>query len=301
MDTTVIEREVLVESVDITGDVPIEADEVSSEVPILAGREMYKGDKGESAYELAVKNGFKGSEEEWLESLNGKNGRDGVDGKDGIDGRDGYTPQKNIDYFDGKDGKDGVDGKDGSPGKDGRDGSDGAPGKDGEPGYTPRKGTDYFTEADKAELVDEVLAEIEIPEGEGGKVDDVQVNGASVVDENGVATIPIASTTGGVGLVRLGKSANGYICMGSSNGSTYLLYPVASANGFKDRKSQGSQYSGVVNSANIDLAVKYAMTDGKGTAWTEAEQKAARERMGVASLQEVLEALPIYEGEVESV
>lgn len=33
--------------------------------------------KGESAYELAVKNGFTGSEEEWLESLKGEQGDDG--------------------------------------------------------------------------------------------------------------------------------------------------------------------------------------------------------------------------------
>jgi len=54
--------------------------------------------KGESAYEIAIRNGFSGSEVEWLESLKGKNGVDGKDGKDGVDG---------------KDGKDGVDGKDG--------------------------------------------------------------------------------------------------------------------------------------------------------------------------------------------
>lgn len=31
----------------------------------------FKGDKGDSAYEIAVKNGFKGTEEEWLASLKG--------------------------------------------------------------------------------------------------------------------------------------------------------------------------------------------------------------------------------------
>lgn len=56
---------------------------------------------GESAYEIAVEHGFNGSEAAWLESLkgaDGQNGRDGLDGKDGRDGRDG------------KDGKDGQDG-----------------------------------------------------------------------------------------------------------------------------------------------------------------------------------------------
>lgn len=56
------------------------------------------GENGLSAYEIAQKNGFSGSEEEWLLSLVGQNG---------------------------KDGKDGQDGQAGAPGKDGRDGEDG--------------------------------------------------------------------------------------------------------------------------------------------------------------------------------
>lgn len=39
---------------------------------------------GKSAYEVAVDNGFEGSEDEWLESLKGENGKDGSNGKDGI-------------------------------------------------------------------------------------------------------------------------------------------------------------------------------------------------------------------------
>ena len=34
-----------------------------------------------NAYDIAVKNGFQGTEKEWLLSLNGKNGKDGEDGK----------------------------------------------------------------------------------------------------------------------------------------------------------------------------------------------------------------------------
>lgn len=82
---------------------------------------------GKSAYELAVENGFKGTEAEWLASLHAE---------DGKDGKDGYTPVKNVDYFDGRDGEDGKD------------------------GYTPIKGTDYWTDADKAEIVAEVLANL---------------------------------------------------------------------------------------------------------------------------------------------
>lgn len=38
------------------------------------------GADGKSAYEIAVDNGFEGTEQEWLESLKGKDGTDGTDG-----------------------------------------------------------------------------------------------------------------------------------------------------------------------------------------------------------------------------
>lgn len=60
-------------------------------------------DNGLSAYEIAVKNGYVGTEQEWLESLKGADGANGVDGKDGKDGKDGV------------DGTDGANGKDGEP------------------------------------------------------------------------------------------------------------------------------------------------------------------------------------------
>ncbi len=47
---------------------------------------------GESAYDIAVKNGFQGTEQEWLESLKGEDGKDGKDGKDGETSADGMTP-----------------------------------------------------------------------------------------------------------------------------------------------------------------------------------------------------------------
>ena len=59
------------------------------------------GADGLSAYEIAVKNGFQGTEIEWLASLHGKDGEDGKNGEDGKDGENG---------------KDGTDGEDGSNG-----------------------------------------------------------------------------------------------------------------------------------------------------------------------------------------
>jgi hypothetical protein len=55
-----------------------------------------KGDRGESAYQVAVRNGFTGNEAQWLLSLKG------TDGHTPDDGTDGITPVKNVDYFDGR-------------------------------------------------------------------------------------------------------------------------------------------------------------------------------------------------------
>ena len=43
---------------------------------------------GLSAYEIAVRNGYQGTEAEWLASLKGDKGEDGKDGKDGLSGED---------------------------------------------------------------------------------------------------------------------------------------------------------------------------------------------------------------------
>lgn len=66
-----------------------------------------RGEKGYSAYEVAVKNGYTGTETEWLATLKGEKGEKGEPGVNGTDGKPG------------KDGVDGNNGADGKPGKDG--------------------------------------------------------------------------------------------------------------------------------------------------------------------------------------
>ena len=52
--------------------------------------------------------------------------------------------------------------KDGKDGKDGQDGAPGTPGKNGADGKTPVRGTDYWTNADKKEIVDDVIESVPI-------------------------------------------------------------------------------------------------------------------------------------------
>ena len=124
---------------------------------------------GASAYEIAVKHGYNGTEAEWVNSHFGRNGLtprivDGVwwIGTEntgvkaiGYDGKDGIIPHikdnnwwigdhdtgVRAEGYDGKDGKDGTDGKDGKDGIDGVDGKNGSNGKDG---LTPYIKDDYW-------------------------------------------------------------------------------------------------------------------------------------------------------------
>lgn len=58
-----------------------------------------KGEDGKSAYQIALDEGFEGSEADWLASLKGTDGRNGIDGINGTNGKDGKTPVKGVDYF----------------------------------------------------------------------------------------------------------------------------------------------------------------------------------------------------------
>lgn len=75
-----------------------------------------------SAYGIAQKHGFTGSEAEWLASLRGADGLNGANGKDGKDGKDGVN------------GKDGANGNDGAPGAQGERGPQGPQGETGPQG-----------------------------------------------------------------------------------------------------------------------------------------------------------------------
>ena len=105
--------------------------EVWKEAPIAitAGMNGKDGKDGKSAYQIAVENGFEGSETDWLASLKGADGRNGIDGKDGTNGTNG------------KDGKDGTNGKDGK---------------------TPIKGVDYFTQAEIQQIENNAAAKVDL-------------------------------------------------------------------------------------------------------------------------------------------
>lgn len=92
------------------------------------------GANGDSAYEVAVDNGFQGSEDEWLASLKGEPGEKGDPGQKGDPGEKGAPGEKGDPGDRGVPGEKGDTGAAGAAGPPGEKGAPGEKGDAGEPG-----------------------------------------------------------------------------------------------------------------------------------------------------------------------
>lgn len=122
--------------------------------------------------------------------------------------------------------------------------------------------------------------------GSDAAATDVRIAGKSITAD-GVADIPMASGNSDI-------SDNDSYGVVKSRGSIYGIYMhedgicTRSANNeFIDSRTN---HFCPITPAQVDYAVKAAMCDGKGAAWTAAEQAAARERMGLGNSLELIEA-----------
>ena len=98
----------------------ISADEVSvSEDGSAAASVGEDLPRGKSAYEVAVENGFNGTETEWLASLKGEPGAPGAPGKDGENGKTPYVGDNGNWYIGADDTGKPSRGAKGEPGQDG--------------------------------------------------------------------------------------------------------------------------------------------------------------------------------------
>lgn len=171
-----------------------------------------------------------------------------------------------------------FDGKDGAPGEKGEKGDPGEityvenPYDDMEikkeiaakVGYSEVVGNQLLMYADNTK--EKLLATLELPSG----VEDVQIDDESIV-KDGVAEIPIA-LAGKPGVI--GVPGNAY---GLGKDSSNNIRLVGLTNEEIDKRFYAKSLTGNA----LDYAVKSAMCDGKGAAWTAEEQAAARERIGI--------------------
>ena len=107
---------------------------------------------------------------------------------------------------------------------------------------------------------------------DGGSNLDVRIDEESIV-QDGVANIPIASH-GKPGVLSIPGEIYG---LGKDSTNNIRLF------GLNQTEINKRYYSKPLMGNMLDYAAKAAMCDGKGAAWTEDEQAAARERMGVIS------------------
>ena len=156
-----------------------------------------------SAYGIAQKHGFIGTEAEWLASLHGadgQNGRDGADGKNGADGKDGKDgaqgPQGEVGPRgeQGARGPQGERGERGEPGLQGPAGRDGMDGKDGKDGATLCYDLQYDAQTHVLQLLcnGEVVRSFDLTQHS-----DVQellgildADGANLLDADGALILP---------------------------------------------------------------------------------------------------------------
>lgn len=160
----------------------------------------------------------------------------------------------------------------GRPGRDGKDGAAGAKGDKGDPGEQGPKGDPGSDANVTAANVEAALGYV--------PVKDVQVDGSSVLVD-GVANVPVASKSN-AGAIKIGNG------LGIVNGAAYISDAYEGAMNLR----RGNI---AITPAVMDYAVKAAMCDGKGAAWTAAEQKAARERMGIDKAYELIEEITLAE------
>ena len=152
-------------------------------------------------------------------------------------------------------------------------GKNGEQGPKGDTGATGPQGTPGSDASVTAENIQSALGYT--------PVKDVQIAGSSVLD-GGVAKVPIAQTDApGVVSVPIPQDSG----IWNNNGSLRISYATDAE--ISDRTGTRK----AIVCANMDYAVKAAMCDGKGAAWTSAEQKAARERMGVDVVEAMAETI----------
>lgn len=168
---------------------------------------------GKSAYEIALQNGFEGTEEEWLESLKGEPGEkgekgdvgpagpqgpQGVAGPIGPQGIPGEKGEKGDPGAPGPQGEKGETGPQGPAGADGAPGKDGEPGKDGADGHSPSVAVSDIDGGHRVTITDKNGTQsFDVMDGAGSDVDISSIDPSKVVFPKG------ATTTYEIGKVKL--------------------------------------------------------------------------------------------------
>lgn len=162
----------------------------------------------------------------------------------------------------------------------GEPGAPGVPGEPGADGYSPianvtkNGGTATITVTDKNGTTTATVSDgAPGKDGSDASATNVRINGESITTD-GVADIPLSKyNKPGVCGIGTGLQVNTF-------GVASIINPI-------DEEVTTRMRNVAVTCSKIDYAVKAAMCDGKGAAWTADEQASARERMNSADANKV--------------
>lgn len=161
----------------------------------------------------------------------------------------------------------------------GAQGPQGPKGDQGAQGPTGHKGPQGAPGSDASVTAENIQAALGYT-----PVKDVQMDGESLVQDS-VATIPLAGYNR-LGAIQLDPAG---FAAASIEGKLALVPPTDA------QISTHTHTQRPITPSCMDYAVKAAMCDGKGPAWTANEQKAARERMGIDKAYELIEEIVLNE------
>lgn len=197
--------------------------------------------------------------------------------------------KRDTDYWRGEQGPQGEPGPQGVPGPQGEPGPQGDPGEPGATGPAGPQGPQGL-KGDPGEPGAPGAPGAPGKDGSDATATDVRINGTSIT-KDGVADIPIAGGTT-MGVILTDNSSGSYSTgMVMSEGRLFLKNA-----GAVEITKRNHRIPILAN--NMDYAVKAAMCDGKGAAWTDAEKLAARERIGLGGDFELIDDITLAEDAV---
>lgn len=183
------------------------------------GDQGEKGDDGQSAYQVAILNGYVGSEAEWLESLKGAQGIPGIEGPQGKEGPQGPVGPK------------------GEAGKDGNN-------------YIISD-ADYEAIASKVTIPSNTSDLI----NDSNFISDVKVNGESVLNEDGVIDLTLGNLETTLGKeITCGQAIGGISAGTVFSADTTLADILRALLTIPEIESEGSIYYGL--STNIPISIE---------------------------------------------
>ena len=194
-----------------------------------------QGPEGKSAYQVAVDNGYSGTEAQWLASLKGETGATGPQGPKGDTGETGATgPQGET----GATGPEGPKGDKGDTGETGAKGDKGDKGDTGDPGITGATvsvDSSSGTPSAQASITNKILAlAFSGLKGETGPQGAAGASGAAGADGVGIASVvqTVESTTpGGTNEITITKTDGTSSTFKVRNGDAVGSVPIVQTTG----------------------------------------------------------------------